>query len=74
LETKHAYVAFKVVFLYKVMISYNEVFLLIVCFIIDVIILYTNIDQTLPNKLHGQTHCKIWDTCEYIGHGFYTLL
>ena len=25
-------------------------------------ILYTNIDQTLPNNLHGPTHYKIGDT------------
>ena len=25
-------------------------------------VLYTNIDQTLPNKLHGPMHCKIGDT------------
>ena len=22
-------------------------------------VLYTNVDQTLPNKLHGAAHCKI---------------
>ena len=37
-------------------------------------ILYMNIDQTLPNKSHGPTHCKIGDTCIYNGHVFYTLL
>ena len=37
-------------------------------------VLYMNIDQTLPNKLHGPTHCKIVDTCVYNGHVFYTLL
>jgi len=28
-------------------------------------VLYTNIDQTLPNELHGPTHCKIDDTCVF---------
>ena len=37
-------------------------------------ILYTNIDQTLLNKWHGQTHCKIGGTCVYNGHVFYALL
>jgi len=36
--------------------------------------LYTNIDQTLLNKLHGPMHCKIGGTCVYSGHVFYTLL
>ena len=27
--------------------------------------LYTNIDQTVPNKLHGPMHCKIGETCVY---------
>ena len=31
-------------------------------------VLYTNIDQTLSNKLHGPTHCKIGATCVYNGH------
>jgi len=34
-------------------------------------ILYTNIDQTLPNKLHGPTHYKVGDTCVYNGQVFY---
>ena len=37
-------------------------------------LLYTNIDQTLLNKLHGPTHCKIGDTGVYNGHVLYTLL
>ena len=37
-------------------------------------VLYTNIDQTLPNKLHGPMHYKIGVTCVYNGHLFYTLL
>jgi len=36
--------------------------------------LQTNIDQTLPNKLHGLSHCKIGVKCVYNGHVFYTLL
>ena len=31
-------------------------------------------DQTLPNKLHGPTHCKIGDTCVCNGHVLYSLL
>ena len=38
------------------------------------IILYENIDQILPNKLHGPMHYKIGDACIYNGHLFYTLL
>jgi len=37
-------------------------------------VLYTNIDQTLSNKLHGPTHCKIGVTCVYNGHVCYTQL
>ena len=37
-------------------------------------LLYTNIDQTLWNKLHGPTQCKIGVTCVYNGHVFYSLL
>jgi len=37
-------------------------------------ILYKNIDQTLLNKLHGPTHCKIGDKCVYTEHVFYTVL
>ena len=36
-------------------------------------LLFTNIDQTLPNILNGQTHCKIGDTCVYHGHVFCSL-
>ena len=37
-------------------------------------VLYENIDQILPNKLHGPMHYKIGVTCVYNGHMFYTLL
>ena len=37
-------------------------------------VLYSHIDQILPNKLHGPMHCKIGVTCVYNGHVFYTLL
>ena len=37
-------------------------------------VLYENIDQLLPNKLHGPMHYKIGVTCEYNEHVFYTLL
>jgi len=37
-------------------------------------VLYMNIDQTLPNKLHGPTHYTIGVTCVYTGHVVYTLL
>jgi len=33
-----------------------------------------NIDQTLPNKLHGPMHYKLSVTCVYNGHLLYTLL
>ena len=36
-------------------------------------VLYTNIDQTLPNRLHGLTHCNICVSCVYYGHAIYTL-
>ena len=36
-------------------------------------VLYENIDEILPNKLHGPTHYKIGVTCVYHGHVFYTL-
>ena len=36
-------------------------------------VLYENIDQILPNKLHGPMHYKIGITCVYNGHVFYTL-
>jgi len=35
-------------------------------------ILYKNIDQILPNKLHGPMYSKIGVTCVYNGHVFYT--
>jgi len=38
------------------------------------VLLYTNIDLTLPNKLHGPIHYKIGDTCVCNGHVFNTLL
>ena len=37
-------------------------------------LLYVNIDQILPNKLHGPMHYKIGVICVYSGHVFYTLL
>ena len=37
-------------------------------------LLYENIDQILPNKLHGPMNYKIDVTCVYNGHVFYTLL
>ena len=40
---------------------------------IELCVLYEDIDQTLPNKLHGQTHDKLCVTCVYNGHVFYTL-
>jgi len=39
-----------------------------------VFVLYENIEQILPNKLHGPVHYKIGVTCVYNGHVFYTLL
>jgi len=33
-----------------------------------------NIDQILPNKLHGPMHYKIGPPCVYNGHVFYTQL
>ena len=38
------------------------------------VLLYENIDQILPNKLHGPMYYKIGVTCVYLVHGFYTLL
>jgi len=38
------------------------------------IVLYTNIDLKLRNKLHGPMHYKIGVTCVYNGHVCYTLL
>jgi len=40
---------------------------------IHVTVLYENIDQILPNKLHGPMHYKIGDTGVYNEHVFYTL-
>jgi len=40
---------------------------------IHVAVLYENIDQILPNKLHGPMHYKIGDTGVYNEHVFYTL-
>jgi len=37
-------------------------------------LLYENMDQILPNKLHGPMHYHIGVTCVYNGHVFYTLL
>jgi len=37
-------------------------------------LLYENIDQILPNKLHGPMNYKIDVTCVNNGHVFYTLL
>jgi len=36
-------------------------------------VLYQNIDQILPNKLHGPMHYKIGATCVNNGHVFYTI-
>ena len=36
-------------------------------------VLYENIDQILPNELHGQMHYHIGVTCVSNGHMFYTL-
>ena len=36
------------------------------------ILLYKNIDQILPNKLHEPMYYKIGVTCIYNGHMFYT--
>jgi len=37
-------------------------------------VLYENIDQKIPNKLHGPMYYKIGVTRVYNGHVFYTLL
>jgi len=37
-------------------------------------VLYENIDQILPIKLHGPMHYKIGVTFVYYRHVFYTLL
>ena len=42
--------------------------------LLAIVVLYENIDQILPNKLHGPMHYKIGVICVYIGHVFYTLL
>ena len=34
------------------------------------VLLYENIGQILPNKLHGSMHYKIGGTCVYNGHVF----
>ena len=41
---------------------------------IIIVLLYENIDQILPNRLHGPMQHKIGGTCIYNGHVFYTLL
>ena len=38
------------------------------CVVFFTWILHTNLDQTLPNKLHGPAHCTIGDTCVCNGH------
>ena len=38
------------------------------------LIMYTNIELKLWNKLHGPIHCKIGDNGVFNGHGLYTLL
>jgi len=35
---------------------------------------YENIDQILPNKIHGPMQYKVGVTCVYNGHVFYTLM
>jgi len=42
--------------------------------VISYLVLYTNIDQKLQNKLQGPMHYKIGVTCLYNGHEIYTLL
>ena len=41
---------------------------------IEWLLLYENIDQILPNKLHGPIRSKIGVTCGYNGYAIYTLL
>ena len=51
--------------------------LLDICWILTMCqrtVLYNNIDQTLPNKLDGPTHCNVGVTCVSNDHVFYTLL
>ena len=43
-------------------------------FIHELLVLFTNIDQILPNKLHGPTHSKTGITCVFNGHVDYKLL
>jgi len=43
-------------------------------FVYKTLLLYENIDQTLPNTLHGPMHYKLGVTCVYNEHVFYTLL
>jgi len=38
------------------------------------IVLFTNIDQKLQNKLHGAMHYKLGVTCVCTGHGISTVL
>jgi len=42
-------------------------------FTVRYVVLYENIDQILPNQLHGPMHYNIGVTCVYNGHVFYTL-
>ena len=48
------------------------------CFVIScfylLLVVYENMGQILPNKLHGPMHYKIGVTCVYNGHMVYTLL
>ena len=41
---------------------------------ISSVLLYENIDQILPNELHGLMHYKICVSCVCNDHVFYTLL
>jgi len=38
------------------------------------VVLYENIDQILPNKLHGPMHYKIGVAYVFNGHVFYTVV
>jgi len=40
----------------------------------SILVLYENIDQTLPNKLDGPMHYKIGVTCVYNGYTIKALL
>ena len=44
------------------------------CFGDNSLLLYENIDQIQPNKLHGPMYYKVGVTCVYNGHVFYPLL